>query len=293
MRAAASWLRDELADLGFDAAVMDTPGHPMVVARTPAGEGRSLLFYGHYDVQPVDPLELWNRPPFDPAVEDTPNGPVIRGRGAADDKGQLMTFVEACRAWKAVHGALPPGLILLFEGEEESGSTNLQPFLRENAGMLRADLALICDTSLYADGRPAITTQLRGLMGEEIVVRAADRDLHSGMFGGPLLDATTVMVRLLATLHDADGAVAVEGLVRAPEPELDYDEADFRADAGVGEEALSRLRSPIGLDLGAGSPAEVAVAILAEILAVRAERRTVEPLRDGSGPLHARTAASG
>ena len=248
VRAAANWLRDELADLGFDAAVMDTPGHPMVVARTPAGEGRSLLFYGHYDVQPVDPLELWNRPPFDPAVEDTPNGPVIRGRGAADDKGQLMTFVEACRAWKAVHGALPPGLILLFEGEEELGSTNLQPFLRENAGMLWADLALICDTNMYSDGRPAITTQLRGLLGEEIVVRAADRDLHSGSFGGLAANPIQVLVNALATVKDAEGRVTLPGFYDGAPELTDELRADWQALGFDPAEFLSRvgLHEPIG-----------------------------------------------
>ncbi|SDK71438.1 dipeptidase [Paracoccus chinensis] len=248
VRAAAHWLREELAGVGFDAAVMDTPGHPMVVARTPAGEGRSLLFYGHYDVQPVDPLELWNRPPFDPQVEDTPEGPVIRGRGAADDKGQLMTFVEACRAWKSVHGALPPGLILLFEGEEESGSTNLQPFLRENAGMLRADLALICDTTMYADGRPAITTQLRGLMGEEITVRAADRDLHSGSFGGLAANPIQVLVNALASVKDAEGRVTLPGFYDGAPELTDELRADWQALGFDSAEFLSRvgLREPIG-----------------------------------------------
>ena len=105
VRAAAEWLRDELAGIGFDAAVRDTAGHPMVVARSRPGGARPLLFYGHYDVQPVDPLSLWDRPPFDPRIEDTPAGRVIRARGASDDKGQLMTFVEAFRAWRDVHGA--------------------------------------------------------------------------------------------------------------------------------------------------------------------------------------------
>jgi acetylornithine deacetylase/succinyl-diaminopimelate desuccinylase-like protein len=133
-----------------------------------------------------------------PAIEDTPDGPVIRGRGASDDKGQLMTFVEAFRAWKAVHGALPSDLVLLFEGEEESGSPSLRPFLRENADELRAGIAMICDTSMYADGRPAITTQLRGLLGEEITIRAADRDLHSGSFGGLAANPIQVLVNALA-----------------------------------------------------------------------------------------------
>ena len=168
VRSAAEWLQKELTELGFDATIHDTTGHPMVVARSHTGTERPLLFYGHYDVQPVDPLDLWQRPPFDPAVETTDDGEVIRGRGAADDKGQLMTFVEAFRAWRDVHGQLPSDLILLFEGEEESGSPSLRPFLQGHADDLRASLAMICDTSMYSDGRPAITTQLRGLIGEEV-----------------------------------------------------------------------------------------------------------------------------
>ena len=195
----------------------------MVVARSQPGGGRPLLFYGHYDVQPVDPLELWDRPPFDPEIQDTPQGRVIRARGAADDKGQLMTFVEAVRAWKAIHGALPSDLILLFEGEEESGSPSLRPFLRENADELRAGIALICDSGLYADGRPAITTQLRGLLGEEITVRAADRDLHSGSFGGLAANPIQVLVNALATVKDDSGRITLPGFYDGVEELSDPD----------------------------------------------------------------------
>ncbi|HRO14876.1 MAG TPA: dipeptidase [Paracoccus sp. (in: a-proteobacteria)] len=248
VRRAADWLRDELASMGFDAAVRDTAGHPMVVAHSQPGARRPLLFYGHYDVQPVDPLDLWDRPPFDPAIEDTAQGPVIRARGAADDKGQLMTFVEAFRAWKAVHGTLPPGLVLLFEGEEESGSPSLQPFLRDNADELRAGLAMICDTGMYSDGRPAITTQLRGLVGEEIVIRAADRDLHSGSFGGLAANPLQVLVNALATVKDADGRVTLPGFYDGVEelsPQLRADWQGLAFDAG---DFLARvgLREPVG-----------------------------------------------
>lgn len=248
VRAAADWLCAELQGLGFDASVRVTPGHPMVVAHSPKGTRRPLLFYGHYDVQPVDPLALWERPPFEPEIEDTPAGPVIRGRGAADDKGQLMTFVEAFRAWKAVHGALPSDLVLLFEGEEESGSPSLQPFLRENAGELRADLAMICDTGLYSDGRPAMTTQLRGLLGEEIVIRGADRDLHSGSFGGLAANPIQVLVNALAGIKDADGRITLPGFYEGVEElsaELAADWAALGFDAG---DFLARvgLKQPIG-----------------------------------------------
>ena len=134
-RAAADWLVDELEAIGFEASRRDTPGHPMVVAQGGDG-GPHFLFYGHYDVQPADPLELWARPPFDPAIADGPRGPAIFGRGASDDKGQLMTFLEAVRAWKAVNGRLPGRLTILLEGEEESGSPSLVPFLKANAAEL-------------------------------------------------------------------------------------------------------------------------------------------------------------
>ena len=248
VRRAAEWLRDELTGLGFDADVRETAGHPAVVAKSAPGGARSVLFYGHYDVQPVDPIELWDRDPFDPAIEDTPAGQVIRGRGASDDKGQLMTFVEACRAWKSVHGSVPPGLTLLFEGEEESGSPSLVPFLRDHAEELRSSLALICDTGMYADGRPAITTQLRGLMGEEIVVRAADRDLHSGMFGGLAANPIQVLVNALATIKDEDGRINLPGFYDGVDElsnalRADWDDLGFDA-----SEYLSRvgLKTPIG-----------------------------------------------
>ena len=166
---AADWLVEDLATMGFDATKRPTPGHPMVIGHA-EGPGPHLMFYGHYDVQPVDPLDLWDRDPFDPEVQDTPKGKVIRGRGTSDDKGQLMTFVEACRAWIAVHGTLPAKISLFFEGEEEIGSPSLIPFLKENADELRADMALICDTGLFDPETPAITTMLRGLLGEELTI---------------------------------------------------------------------------------------------------------------------------
>lgn len=248
VRAAAEWLRDELAGIGFDASVRDTPGHPMVVARSQPGGARPLLFYGHYDVQPVDPLSLWDRPPFDPQIDDTPNGKVIRARGASDDKGQLMTFVEAFRAWREVHGSLPPDLILLLEGEEESGSPSLRPFLRDNADELRASLAMICDTELFGGTRPAIVTQLRGLVGEEVVIRGADRDLHSGLFGGLAVNPIMVLAHALAALKDGDGRVTLPGFydgVQDLSPDLrrDWESLGFDAGAMLGRVGLS---NPIG-----------------------------------------------
>ncbi|MGS1094169.1 M20/M25/M40 family metallo-hydrolase [Aquamicrobium terrae] len=212
-RKGAEWLVEDLKSIGFDASVRNTPGHPMVVAHHEGPEGSPhVLFYGHYDVQPVDPLELWNDDPFAPALKEVePGRKVITGRGSADDKGQLMTFVEACRAWKAVHGSLPCRITLLFEGEEESGSPSLKPFLEANAEELKADFALVCDTGMWDRDTPAISTALRGLVGEEVTVHAADRDLHSGEFGGAAANPIRILARVLADIHDENGRVTIPG----------------------------------------------------------------------------------
>ncbi|PIE09918.1 MAG: hypothetical protein CSA72_09850 [Rhodobacterales bacterium] len=207
---AADWLVNDLESLGATASSRPTPGHPMVVGH--AGEGDThLLFYGHYDVQPVDPLDMWDTPPFEPQIQDTPNGKVIRARGASDDKGQLMTFVEACRAWKAVHGTLPARITFFFEGEEESGSPSLVPFMKDNAEELTADLALICDTSQVAPGVPSIASQLRGMLKDEFTLTGPSHDLHSGHYGGPGLNPLREMARIVASFHDEDSRVAVDG----------------------------------------------------------------------------------
>ncbi len=208
----ADILVEDLKSIGFAAEKRPTPGHPMVVAHGGASDGPHLLFYGHYDVQPVDPLDLWDTPPFEPEIQDTPdNGKVIRGRGSSDDKGQLMTFVEACRAWKAVHGELPVKITFFFEGEEESGSPSLIPFMQENAEELTADLALICDTSMVAPGVPSIASQLRGMLKDEFTIHGPRIDLHSGHYGGPGLNSLKEISRIIASFHDDDGRVAVDG----------------------------------------------------------------------------------
>ncbi|HEV2000166.1 MAG TPA: M20/M25/M40 family metallo-hydrolase, partial [Xanthobacteraceae bacterium] len=211
-RTAADWLARELSSLGFDASVRPTAGHPMVVAH---GRGRAsgphVLFYGHYDVQPPDPLELWLSPPFEPRVVARPDGVRhIVGRGSADDKGQLMTFVEACRAFAAT-GGLPLPITILLEGEEETGSPSLKPFLDAHRDELRADVALVCDTDMWDADTPAITTMLRGLVLEEVIIRGAARDLHSGLFGGAAVNPIHTLARILADLHDGEGRVAVPG----------------------------------------------------------------------------------
>ena len=252
---AADWLVADLAALGFDATSRPTSGHPMVVAHGGEGSGTHLLFYGHYDVQPVDPLSLWTRAPFDPAIEETPKGRILRGRGASDDKGQLMTFIEACRAWKAVHGTLPGKLTIFLEGEEESGSPSLIPFLKANAEELKADVALICDTGLFESRAPAITTMLRGLLGEELTIHAASRDLHSGMYGGLAQNPIHILSKILAGLHDAEGRVQVPGFydgvtelsdeLRSQWQNLAFDHARFLGDVGLSVPAGEQDRTPL------------------------------------------------
>ena len=249
-QAAADWLVAELTHLGFDASKRQTPGHPMVVAHGGTGE-RHVLFYGHYDVQPVDPLDQWRRDPFDPALEETPDGPVIRARGASDDKGQLMTFLEACRAWSDETGRLPCRITVLLEGEEESGSPSLVPFLRENADELRAEVALICDTGLHEDRVPAIVTSLRGLLGQEITITGPERDLHSGAFGGPAMNPARVLTRILGGLHDMQGRVQVPGFYDGVgEPPSDvkdgWEGLDFATEAFLGTVGLSHAAGEDG-----------------------------------------------
>jgi acetylornithine deacetylase/succinyl-diaminopimelate desuccinylase-like protein len=212
---AADWCAAELAAIGFEVSVRPTPGHPMVVAHwrgQTAKPAPHVLFYGHYDVQPVDPLELWAAPPFEPAIRSQPDGTkIITGRGSADDKGQLLTFVEAARAYVAETGGLPVPVTILFEGEEESGSPSLAGFLDANKAELSHDLALICDTNMWNAKTPAITASLRGLVGEEITITCADRDLHSGLFGGPALNPIRVLTAILGDLHDEAGRVTIPG----------------------------------------------------------------------------------
>ncbi len=247
---AANWLVKDLQSLGIDAAKHPTPGHPMVMGHI-AGNGPHLLFYGHYDVQPVDPLELWDRDPFNPQIEETAKGPVIRGRGSSDDKGQLMTFVEACRAWKAVHGSLPCALTFFLEGEEESGSPSLIPFMEEHKDALKADLALICDTGLFDSRVPAITTMLRGLLGEEVTITGPNKDLHSGMYGGAARNPIRVLSRIIASLHDDTGRITVPGFYDGV-PEIpddlraQWDGLGFDHNAFLGDVGLSQLAGEDG-----------------------------------------------
>src|SRR5262245_31796142 len=228
---AAEFVARDLAGLGFDAALRPTGGHPVVIAKGGNGGGNGnaphVLFYGHYDVQPVDPLDLWQTPPFEPRIESLDSGrKIIVARGACDDKGQAMTFVEACRAFKAVAGKLPLDITMLIEGEEECGSKHLFGFVRDNAAELKRDLALVCDTGMWDADTPSITTSLRGLVYEEVRLTCADRDLHSGLFGGAARNPIHVLAGVLSALHKPDGSVAIPGFydgVRELPPDIKAD----------------------------------------------------------------------
>lgn len=260
-RRAAEWLRDELTSIGLEASVRETPGHPMVVAHDRSADDSSdrvphVLFYGHYDVQPVDPLELWETSPFDPRVVRDEAGARIVARGASDDKGQVMTFVEALRALKAEHGTLPLRVSLVIEGEEESGGANLLPFLQANRDELHADVALICDTGMLDGGVPAITTALRGMVGEEITIHCANRDLHSGIYGNAARNPLELLSWILASVRDHDsGQVVLPGFydgVQDPPAEV---RDQWRAIAPSDAEFLG----PVGLSVSAGESGYTAV----------------------------------
>ena len=254
-RRAAEWLARELAALDLEVTLEATGGHPVVLARGGAADGPRLLYYGHYDVQPPDPLDEWRSPPFEPTIGDGPHGRRIVARGAVDNKGQLMTIIEALRAVRAVAGGIPIGVTLMIEGEEESGSPHLGDFLRTRRARLEARAAVISDTTMISPDRPAITDRLRGLLYLELALQGPGRDLHSGLYGGVAPNPLHGLARLVASLHDPGGRIAVSGFydgvfepeeeVRRSWRELGFDEAAFLAAAGLekasGEEGFSLL----------------------------------------------------
>jgi acetylornithine deacetylase/succinyl-diaminopimelate desuccinylase-like protein len=248
VRRGAAWCEAQLREVGFEAKVMETGGHPMVVGSHPGPRGVTaprVLFYGHYDVQPADPLELWESPPFEPVVVQGPHGPRIVARGAVDDKGQVMTFLEALRAWHACAGGPPCPVTVMIEGEEECGSDHLEPFMREHAKLLDADVAVVSDTGMWDVDTPAITTMLRGLVYIEATLTGPSHDLHSGLYGGSLANPINALARMVASLHQADGRVAIDGFyddvrplpdrTKAQWSRLDFDEKAFLAAAGVSQ----------------------------------------------------------
>jgi acetylornithine deacetylase/succinyl-diaminopimelate desuccinylase-like protein len=232
---AAQFVANSLTTAGLEhVEIIATAQHPLVYADWLHAPGKpTVLCYGHYDVQPPDPLELWNSPPFEPVLRDGN----IYARGAADDKGQMYMHIKAVEALRAVHGTLPVNLKFLIEGEEEIGGESVAKYVAENPAKLKADVALVSDTSMYAEGIPTLCIGLRGLVYTEIVAKGPARDLHSGLYGGAAPNAVFGLVELLAKLKDASGLIHIPGIyddVEPPAPAekqswmtLPFNEAEF------------------------------------------------------------------
>lgn len=247
----ADWLSQQLSDSGLSSQVLPTGGHPVVLAHNAHVPGRpTILLYGHYDVQPAEPLEQWLSPAFEPTVR---NG-AIYARGAVDDKGQVWAHVEALRAWQR-HGGIPVNITMLIEGEEEIGSAHLADFMRDHRAALAADIALISDTDQFARGVPAIVYGLRGLAYMEVTITAADHDLHSGLYGGAVPNPANILCEVLATLHDKAHRVNIPGFYddvapltdaeRAMWASLPFDEPAFKQELALdtlcGEEGFTTI----------------------------------------------------
>ncbi|MGH7563939.1 MAG: dipeptidase [Gemmatimonadota bacterium] len=243
VRRCAEYCRDRLSEIGFpDAELIDTDGHPVVYAEwLGAPETPTVLFYGHYDVQPVDPIELWTTPPFEATVRDGR----IFARGSADDKGQVFAHWKAWEAHLAADGRLPCNVKVLLEGEEEIGSEHLAPFIEANQERLAADVVMISDTPMFAAGVPSLCYGLRGLCYMEIHVQGARSDLHSGSFGGAVANPAQALAEILATLKDHERHVSIEGFYdrvrplsdeeRSESRKLPFDESAYRRELGVSE----------------------------------------------------------
>ncbi len=253
MRTAADWLNAECTRIGMTAEVLETPGHPIVLAewrKAPAG-APTVLVYGHYDVQPAEPLELWTSPAFEPTIRDGN----IYARGSVDDKGQLWLHIAALEAHLATRGALPVNIIVLAEGEEEVGSENLATFVAAHKDRLACDAVVISDSTMFAPGIPSILSSLRGLAYLQVDITGPNSDLHSGMYGGAVVNPAAALARIIASFHDDDSRIAIPGFydtvrafpdaVRAGMRELPFDEAEFKQHLDVkslgGEPGYSTL----------------------------------------------------
>jgi len=226
VKQAAHWLRDHLEDMGMTAELIETAGHPLIYAESPPVPGKPVvLVYGHYDVQPPDPLEDWITPPFEPAIRDGN----IYARGATDDKGQLLTHVKSARAWIESAGELPLQVKYLIEGEEEVGSPNLESYLSTHQQQLACDCVVVSDTSQFARGVPAITFGLRGIAYYELRLNGPKQDLHSGIFGGGVTNPANTLTHLLAALIDENGRIQIPGFYDNVVPLTDREREQFQA----------------------------------------------------------------
>ena len=249
----AQWVADHMKSIGMEnVQVFPTPGHPIVYSEWLSAPGKPIvLFYGHYDVQPVDPLNLWTTPPFEPSIREGN----LYARGAADDKGQVFVHLKGVEAYMKNVGKLPCNLKMLIEGEEEVGSANLENFVRDHTGILKADLVLISDSGMFARGVPSITYGLRGLMYMEVEVVGPNRDLHSGSFGGSIHNPIQALSEMIASLHDKNGRVTIPHFYDDVRPltkkerdafkKLPFSDRTYKKDLGVpalyGEKGYSTL----------------------------------------------------
>ncbi|MBS1560336.1 MAG: dipeptidase [Bacteroidetes bacterium] len=236
VRSCASWLEAHLLRIGMPTVrVYDTDGHPIVYAEDlRAGAKKpTVLFYGHYDVQPVDPIDLWSAPPFSPTIRDNK----IYARGATDDKGQVFLHIKAIEAMLAVDGSLPVNVKMIIEGEEEIGSPNLAPFVASHTDLLSCNCIVVSDTSMFAPGIPSLVYGLRGLCYVQIDVQGPNRDLHSGSYGGAVQNPLNALVTILASLKDEHGHVQIEGFYDNVLP-LDDEERASLAALGYSDERL-------------------------------------------------------
>lgn len=259
---AAAWLEHELSSIGFEAEIVPTAGHPVIMARAVTGDEtnlRRLLFYGHYDVQPVGDPDQWTHPPFEPKVIDEDGLRRFYGRGASDSKSQLWTFIEALRAWRDVEGRLPANVIIMLEGEEECGSPSLPAFIDARRADLACDVAFVCDSDMWSPTQPAITTQLKGLLHERVTISAPNLDLHSGHYGAVAANPIRILSRILAGMHDDAGRITIAGFydgvrdipesLRVRWRELSqheglFDDVDLRG--GIAEDGYSLLEAMWG-----------------------------------------------
>src|SRR6186713_1846185 len=209
VRTCAEWTRDEMSRIGLQKCRLEeTPGHPIVYGEWLGAPGQpTILFYGHYDVQPVDPLELWTSPPFEATIRDGE----IYARGSADDKGQVFMHFKAIEAHLKQTGTLPVNMKIILEGEEEVGSANLDTFIRDHKSELGADVVVISDSGMFARGVPSICYGLRGLVYFQIDLRGSSTDLHSGVFGGALANPGFVLAQLLSQMKDKSGRIKITG----------------------------------------------------------------------------------
>ena len=244
VRDCANWLVKKLTGMGLQTTLHDTPGHPIVVAKNEHLEGRrTVLIYGHYDVQPVDPLELWETPPFEPVIRE---GKIL-ARGATDNKGQMLAHILGVEKTLREKGELPVNLTFLFEGEEEIGSPSLAPFLRENAELLKCDVIAVSDTGMVGPGMPTYSYGLRGIACCEVTLRGPQSDLHSGIFGGAIANPATGIGKLVASLHDATGRVAVPGFYDDVRPLEDWEREMWAKVPGVSDDVFLQVTGSPGL----------------------------------------------